>query len=79
MLKDWKVDGMVLGGLFIHVRHCAHIVNLIVNDGLKEFHMAIATNSNAQCCSIIHSRLAKFICIKRKKIECKFGYARCSY
>ncbi|XP_022850866.1 zinc finger BED domain-containing protein RICESLEEPER 1-like [Olea europaea var. sylvestris] len=73
VLKNWKVDGMVLGGSFMHVRCFAHIVNLIVNDGLKEFNVAIASIRNAvKYFRSSPSRLAKFkICIEREKIECK--------
>ena len=39
--------GIVLGGKFAHMRCCAHIVNLIVNEGLKEKHTSICAIRNA--------------------------------
>ena len=38
--KDWK--GTVLGHEFLHMRCCAHIVNLVVGDALKELDVSIA-------------------------------------
>ncbi|XP_028084977.1 zinc finger BED domain-containing protein RICESLEEPER 1-like [Camellia sinensis] len=37
--KDWK--GTVLGHEFLHMRCCAHILNLIVGEGLKELDTSI--------------------------------------
>ena len=38
--KDWK--GTILGHEFLHMRCCAHIVNLVVGDALKELDVSIA-------------------------------------
>ncbi|KAK0595199.1 hypothetical protein LWI29_004436 [Acer saccharum] len=46
-LKSWKVDGLILDGKYLHLRCCAHIVNLIVNDGLKEMHDSVVAIRNA--------------------------------
>ncbi|XP_062105539.1 zinc finger BED domain-containing protein RICESLEEPER 2-like [Humulus lupulus] len=41
-----KEKGLILDGKFLHVRCCAHIVNLIVTEGLKEKHGSIAAIRN---------------------------------
>ncbi|KAK0582279.1 hypothetical protein LWI29_023697 [Acer saccharum] len=46
-LKSWNVDGLILDGKYLHLRCCAHIVNLIVNDGLKEMHDSVVAIRNA--------------------------------
>ena len=38
--KDWK--GTVLEHEFLHIKSCAHLLNLIVRDGLKEIDAFIA-------------------------------------
>ncbi|XP_024019188.1 zinc finger BED domain-containing protein RICESLEEPER 2-like [Morus notabilis] len=70
-IKGWK--GVVLGGEFLHVRCCAHIVNLIVNESLKDLHDSIAVVRNAV--RYVRSSLARLLkfksCVEREKIEYK--------
>ncbi|KAK9273474.1 hypothetical protein L1049_018284 [Liquidambar formosana] len=40
--KYGKKNGGILGGEFMHMRCCAHILNLIVKDGLSDVHDSIA-------------------------------------
>lgn len=72
-VNTWK--GSVLDGEFMHVRCGAHILNLIVNEGLKELHDSIAVIHNFV--SYIRStpaRLLKFKgCVEREKIDYKGG------
>ncbi|XP_024029326.1 zinc finger BED domain-containing protein RICESLEEPER 2-like [Morus notabilis] len=70
-IKGWK--WVVLGGEFLHVRCCAHIVNLIVNEGLKDLHDSIAAIRNAvRYVRSSPARLLKFkSCVEREKIEYK--------
>ncbi|KAK9206078.1 hypothetical protein WN943_016349 [Citrus x changshan-huyou] len=46
-LKTWRDGALVLNGDFIHVRCCAHIMNLIVNEGLKKLDNSIISIHNA--------------------------------
>lgn len=44
-ISNW--NGLVLNGEFMHVRCCAHILNLIVTDALKDLHDSIIKICNA--------------------------------
>ncbi|KAK2638421.1 hypothetical protein Ddye_026216 [Dipteronia dyeriana] len=46
-LNSWQDDGAVLGGKYLHVWGCAHILNIIVGDGLKDLHDSIVAIRNA--------------------------------
>nr|GMD66390.1 zinc finger BED domain-containing protein RICESLEEPER 2-like [Ipomoea batatas] len=46
-LKCWREDPLILGGEFIHVRCCAHILNLIVKDGLAAVGNSVVSVRNA--------------------------------
>ncbi|XP_022882494.1 zinc finger BED domain-containing protein RICESLEEPER 2-like [Olea europaea var. sylvestris] len=72
-LKNWKPDDtMILDGSYLHVRCSAHIINLIVKEGLKEFNPSIDSIRNAvKYFRSSPSRLTKFkCCIEREKIAC---------
>ena len=47
MKKTKERDSSILGGEFMHMRCCAHILNLIVQSGLKSIHESIAKVWNA--------------------------------
>lgn len=70
-IKGWK--GVILDGEFLHIRCCAHIINLIVNEGLKELHDSIvAIRNSVRYVRSSPARLLKFkSCVEREKIECK--------
>ena len=45
--KTKERDSSILGGEFMHMHCCAHILNLIVQSGLKSIHESIAKVRNA--------------------------------
>ncbi|KAK0585151.1 hypothetical protein LWI29_023987 [Acer saccharum] len=60
-MRNWNESKLVLGGNFLHVRCCAHIINLIVSDGLKDMNDSIVRIRNAvQYVRSSPSRLQKF-------------------
>lgn len=68
-VNAWK--GSVLDGEFMHIKCGAHIINLIVNEGLESMHDSIAAIRNYV--GYIRSsptRLLKFKrCVEREKID----------
>lgn len=69
--KDWH--STILANEFLHMRCCAHIVNLIVCDGLKEQNHSIAKIRKAmKYVKSSPARLQTFKnCMEHKKITCK--------
>ncbi|KAL5794065.1 hypothetical protein ACOSP7_002659 [Xanthoceras sorbifolium] len=72
-LNSWKSDGTILGGKYLHLRCCAHIVNLIVNDGLKGINDSVVAIRNAvKFVKSSPSRFDKFKkCAEHEKIQSK--------
>ncbi|KAG2724850.1 hypothetical protein I3760_01G037400 [Carya illinoinensis] len=67
------LTGNVLGGKYMHMRCCAHILNLVVNEGLKECNDAITMVRNAvRYVRSSPARLEKFKrCAEKEKIDSK--------
>ena len=67
-LKSWK--SIVLNGELLHMRCCARIINLIVNDGLNDIHDSIASVCNAvRYVRLSPKIMTKFkACVKHGKI-----------
>lgn len=63
----------VLGGEFLHMRCAAHILNLVVHEGLKDLGDYVTNIRNAvRYVRSSPERMSKCKdCIERKKIKCK--------
>ena len=70
-LASWK--GSVLGGDFLHMRCCAHILSLIVKEGLKEMDDSIfRIRSAVKYVRSSPARLQRFkACVEKEKIASK--------
>ena len=71
-LSGWD-SGCVFYGNYLHMRCCAHIINLIVSKGLREAHDSIVSIRNAvKYVRFSSSRMQRFKeCASREKIDCK--------
>ena len=56
--KTKERDNSILGGEFMYMRCCAHILNLIVQSGLKSIHESIAKVQNVV--RYVRATLARF-------------------
>ncbi|KAH9680959.1 BED-type domain-containing protein [Citrus sinensis] len=72
-VKTWRDDGLVLNGDYLHVCCCAHILNLIVTEGLKELEQSIVSVRNAV--KYVRSSTARMqafqIRVQQEKIKCR--------
>ncbi|KAG2712806.1 hypothetical protein I3760_04G143400 [Carya illinoinensis] len=66
------VGGHLFEGKYIHIKCCAHIMNLIVNDGLRDCDDSITRVRNAvRYVRSSPARMEKFKkCIEKEKIDC---------
>ncbi|KAL4600243.1 hypothetical protein ACB092_11G184500 [Castanea dentata] len=71
--KTKEKDSSILGGEFMHMRCCAHTLNLIVQSGLKSIHESIAKVRNAvRYVRASPARFEKFQeCVENEKIKAK--------
>ncbi|KAA0034808.1 putative transposase [Cucumis melo var. makuwa] len=76
LVKKFKGrNGLVLDGEFIHIRCCAHILNLIVSDALKDLHVSIIRIRNAV--KYVRSSLARLQIFKDFAKEDKMSTKNC--
>ncbi|KAF7838952.1 zinc finger BED domain-containing protein RICESLEEPER 2-like [Senna tora] len=69
--RNW--NRLVCDGDFLHARCCAHILDLVVNDGLRDFHYSIGAIRNVvRYVRSSPARLARFKgFVEKEKIETK--------
>ncbi|KAH9668894.1 BED-type domain-containing protein [Citrus sinensis] len=72
-VKTWRGDGLVLNGDYLHVRCCAHILNLIITEGLKKLEQSIVSVQNvAKYVRSSTARMQAFqIRVQQEKINCR--------
>ncbi|KAI5347664.1 hypothetical protein L3X38_000551 [Prunus dulcis] len=72
-MAPWRNGSLVLGGKYMHVRCCAHIVNLIVQNDLKKLEKSVLSIRNVvRRVRSYPQRLKDFkACVLKEQIECK--------